>query len=63
MLDDPQLPFGQDLCVEAVDSSYSKPAYLHTHRRHSHLVTIARIKNNRTLYHQFQPEAEATKAA
>ena len=63
LLDDPQLPFGQDLCVEAVDSSYSKPAYLHAHRRHPDLVTIARIKNNRTLYHQFQPEAETIKAA
>lgn len=63
LLDDPQLPFGQTLCVEAVDSSYSKPAYLHAHRRHPNLVTIARVKNNRTLYHQFPPEPEAVKAA
>lgn len=63
LLDDPQLPFGQDLCVEAVDSSYSKADYLYAHRRHPNLVTIARIKNNRTVYHQFQPEADAIKAA
>lgn len=63
LLDDPQLPFGQDLCVEAVDSSYSKPAYLHAHRRHPNLVTIARLKGNRTLYHQFQPDPEGATAA
>lgn len=63
LLDDPQLPFGQQLCVEAVDSSYSKPAYLHAHQRHPNLVTIARAKGNRTFYHQFQPEAETDKSA
>ena len=63
LLDDPQLPFGQDLCVEAVDSSYSKPDYLYAHRHYPNLVTIARIKNNRTLYHQFQPEPDAVTAA
>lgn len=62
LLDDPQLPFGQDLCVEAVDSSYSKPDYLHAHRRHPNLVTIARAKGNRTFYHQFQPEPEGGNA-
>jgi len=60
LLDDPQLPFGQELCVEAVDSSYSKAAYLHAHRRHPNLVTIARAKSNRTFYHQFEPEAVQT---
>ena len=55
LLDDPQLPFGQALCVEAVDSSYSQAAYLHAHRHHANLVTIARLKGNRTLYHQAGP--------
>lgn len=63
LLDDPQLPFGQELCVEAVDSSYSKPGYLHAHRRHPNLVTIARAKSNRTFYHQFQPAAEPVKSS
>ncbi len=62
LLDDPQLPFGQELCVEAVDSSYSKPVYLHNHRHHANLVTIARVKSNRTFYHQFQPETEMDKS-
>jgi len=63
LLDDPQLPFGQELCVEAVDSSYSKPGYLHAHRRHPNLVTIARAKSNRTFYHQFQPDPVADQSA
>src|SRR5262245_16514669 len=53
LLEDPQLPFAQALCVEAVDSNYSQPAYLYSHRRHANLVTIARVKSNRTFYHQF----------
>lgn len=57
LLEDPQLPFGQELCVEAVDSSYSKPAYGHAQRRHANLVTIVRAKSNRTFYHQIQAEA------
>ena len=63
LLNDPQLPFGQDLCVEAVDSSYSQLAYLHAHRRHLNLVTVARVKSNRTFFYQYQPvtgEAKGT---
>jgi len=63
LLDDPQLPFGQQLCVEAADSSYSKPSYLYAHRRHPNLVTIARARSNRTFYHQFQPEPDALPSA
>lgn len=59
LLDDPQLPFGRELSVEVVDSSYSKVSYLYAHRRHSNLITIVRAKSNRTFYHQFQPTADA----
>jgi hypothetical protein len=58
LLDEPQLPFGRDLTVEVADSSYSKPEYLHRHRRHPNLVTIARVKSNRTFYHQIQPDGD-----
>lgn len=61
LLQDPQLPFGQELCVEAVDSSYSQAAYLHAHRHHPNLVTLARLKSNRTLYHQVEPGLAETK--
>ena len=63
LLKDPQLPFGQGLCVEAVDSSYSQVPYLHAHRSHPNLVTIARLKNNRILYHQApSPPPESKRA-
>lgn len=57
LLDDPTLPFGQELCVEVGDTSYSKPAYLHAHRHHPNLVTIARVRSNRTFYYQYVPAA------
>ena len=63
LLDDPQLSFGQEFCVEAVDSSYSKPGYLHAHRRHPNLVTIARARSNRNFYHQFKPDQASDKSA
>ncbi|MFN8455841.1 MAG: transposase [Anaerolineae bacterium] len=52
LLDDPKLPFGQGLCVEVGDSSYSKPVYLHSQREYPNLVTLTRLRGNRTLYHQ-----------
>ena len=55
LIEDGKLPFGRSLCVEVGDSSYSKPAYLHAHRKHPHLVTIARVRSNRTFYHQPVP--------
>jgi hypothetical protein len=55
LLTDPALPFGQELCVEVGDTSYSKPHYLHAHRHHPHLITIARVRSNRTFYHQGVP--------
>lgn len=63
LLDDPRLPFGQALCVEAVDSSYSKPAYLHAHRPYPKLVTLARAKSNRPFFHSPPPGPEAVRAS
>lgn len=57
LLSDPALPFGQELCVEVGDTSYSKPLYLHAHRHHPHLVTIVRVRSNCTFYHQVVPKA------
>ena len=53
LLEDAQLPFGRELTVEVGDSSYSKPAYLHAHRKHPHLVSIGRVRGNRTFYHRY----------
>ena len=58
LLTDETLPFGQDLTVEVADSSYSKPAYLHSHRKYANLVTIARARGTRTFYHQYVPSPD-----
>lgn len=60
LLNDKRFPFGRDLTVEVGDSSYSKPAYLHAHRKFPNLVTIARVRSNRTFYHQYVPTEEET---
>lgn len=53
LLQEPKLPFGQSLCVDVGDSSYSKPACLHAKRHHRHLVTITRARGTRVFYRQF----------
>lgn len=58
LLDDEQLPFGQELTVEVADSSYSKPQSLYAHRKYPTVVTIARSRGNRTYYRQYVPSAE-----
>lgn len=52
LLQAPELPFGRELTVSVVDSSYSKPAYLYAQQQFPHLVTIARVRGTRTLYRQ-----------
>ncbi|MGC1377790.1 MAG: NF041680 family putative transposase [Anaerolineales bacterium] len=58
LLEDDKLPFRTELCVEVVDSSYSKPAYLNANRDKGNLVTIARVRGSRTFYHALAPDAE-----
>jgi hypothetical protein len=62
LLDDETLPFHDQLCVEVADSKYSKPAYLHAHRRHANLVTIVRVAANRTFYRAAQGGTERASA-
>jgi hypothetical protein len=57
LLEDQTLPFYGELIVEVGDTSYSKPAYLHANRDHDNLVTIARVRSNRTFHHLFVYEA------
>ena len=59
LLDDPELPWYEELAVDVGDSRYSKPAYLHAvHQDHADLVTIAKVRSNRTLYHYLAPPEE-----
>jgi hypothetical protein len=62
LLEDDELPFGKALCVEAVDSAYSKPTYLVANRDQTNLVTIARARGTRTFYHAPDPQTETTSA-
>lgn len=55
LLEDEDIPFHDQLCAEVADSSYSKPAYLHANRSKTNLVTVVRVRSNRTFY--LQPEA------
>jgi hypothetical protein len=55
LLSDETLPFHRDLCVEVADSRYSTPQFLNQMFRHENLVTITRLRGNRTLYRQAPP--------
>ena len=52
LLDDGELPFHDQLCVEVGDSSYCKPVYLFANRPKANLVTMVRVRGNRTFYRQ-----------
>jgi hypothetical protein len=58
LLQDEKLPFGQELTVECGDSSYSKPAYLHAHRKFPDLVSIVRLRGNRVFHRPYVPTLE-----
>ena len=58
LLRDEKLPFGREFTVEVGDSSYSKPAYLYSHREFPDLVTIVRARGNRVFYRQYEPTEE-----
>jgi DDE superfamily endonuclease len=58
LLQDQALPFHSELCVEVADSKYSKPAYLHAHRKHANLITIVRVAANRSFYRLPQAATE-----
>jgi len=60
LMQDESMPFYNQLSVEVGDTSYSKPAYLVENRHHTNLVTIARLRSNRVLYHS--PEVNNTPA-
>jgi hypothetical protein len=59
LLDDKALPFHGQLCVEVGDSSYCKPMYLWVNRPKANLVTVVRVRGNRTFYRQ-APRSDPT---
>lgn len=52
---DETLPWHGALCVHVGDTRYSTPVYLAGAGTHVHLVTISRLRRNRTLYRQPPP--------
>ena len=56
LLTDETLPFHNRLCVEVADSAYSTVPFLGRMAPYDNLVTIARLRSNRTLYRQAQPQ-------
>ena len=57
LLSDDTLPFAQDLCVEVADGAYSQVSFLGPLRQAhlGNLVTISRLRGNRTLYRPAPP--------
>lgn len=58
LLKDERLPFGKELTVEVADSSYSKPESLYAHRQYRNVVTIVRLRGNRSYYQPYVPSEE-----
>jgi hypothetical protein len=61
LMDDEDLPWHGELSVQVVDSRYSTPEYLAAAAGYENLVTIARLRSNRTLYRQ-PPPAEGKRS-
>lgn len=57
LLDDPALPFHNQLCVEVGDTSYSKPKYLFANRPKSNLVSLVRVRSTRTFQRKADPSS------
>lgn len=60
LVEDEILPFHQELCVNVVDSDYSAVTYLGGIAKQPHLVTIARLPGNRTVYRRATPPPDGT---
>lgn len=58
LLYDDTLPFSDALCVDVADSAYSTVPFLGPLSEHDNLVTIARVRGNRTFYRQAPQEEE-----
>ena len=63
LLEDPTLPFAEHFCVDVGDTSYSKPACLHSKRQHAQLVSIARLRSTRVLYRPYEADPTETSSS
>lgn len=60
LLEDQSLPWFDQLCVLAADSTYSKRSFLFGQCKHQNLVVIARVRSNRVFYQSPPPVLENT---
>ena len=56
LMNDETLPWHDELCVQAGDSRYSTPEYLSAAGAYANLVTVSRLRSNRTVHRQPEPE-------
>lgn len=61
LLEDKQLPFHRELCIQATDSHYSTPSYLGAFVDLSNLISLTRSRGNRVYSFPAQPEAQIGK--
>lgn len=50
LLDQPDLPFGQDLVLNALDSNYASPEYIAQTHHQTNLVNVIRLASNRKVW-------------
>ena len=60
LIQDEALPFGNNLSVLVVDSSYSVREFLIREVRHKNLITLVRVRGNRT-FHHLPPQNDSPK--
>ena len=63
LIREPSLDFHDQLAVQVCDSSYSKREFLYESAKPPNLVTVARVRRDRTFYRKYKaPENQARKA-
>jgi hypothetical protein len=61
LLENPQLPFQNELCVEVGDTDYSTPTYLGTLAERPNLIRLVRSRSNRVYDFPAEPLKTATR--
>lgn len=63
LLNRPELPLGQELSLNALDSKYAHPEYIVNTADQPHLVNVIRLASNRNVWVQLSPEEQAQRRA
>ena len=60
LLEDKSLPWFEQLCLLAADSTYSQRSFLFEQCKHKNLVVVARVRSNRVFYQSPPPVLDNT---